>query len=101
MSIFIRNCTRSEVLQKEEQRLQNGAIVYVDNTVYKHKLESLLKIDCESRIDLCKARCCKLTFALSFQDLDEGFLKWNYSQSYQISRKKDGYCIHHGGDGKG
>ena len=64
-------------------------------------MESLLKVDCESRLDLCKARCCKLVFALSFQDLDEGVLKWNYSQPYQISQKENGYCIYHGGDGKG
>lgn len=92
---------RLRIQQKEEQRVQNSAIVYVDNTIDKYKLEDSPKIDCESRLDLCKARCCKLAFALSFQDLDEGVLKWNYSQPYQISQKEDGYCIHHGGDGKG
>ncbi len=92
---------RLRIQQKEEQRLQNGAIVYVDNKVDKYKLEDLPKIDCESRLDMCKARCCKLVFALSFQDLDEGVLKWNYSQPYQISQKGEGYCIHHGGDSKG
>jgi len=55
---------RLRIQQKEEQRLQNSAIVYVDNTVDKYKLEGLPQIDCQSRIDLCKARCCKFAFAL-------------------------------------
>ncbi len=39
---------RLRIQQKEEQRVKNGAIVYVDNTVDKYKLEDLPEIDCQS-----------------------------------------------------
>jgi Fe-S-cluster containining protein len=51
-------------------------------------------IDCQARIPLCKGRCCKLSFPLTFQDLDEGVVKWEYSRPYQIRKRADAYCVH-------
>ncbi len=51
-------------------------------------------IDCASLMPLCKARCCRLTVHLSFQDLDEG-LRWEYPRPYELRRRDvDGYCIY-------
>jgi Fe-S-cluster containining protein len=85
---------RLRLREKEETRLQQRAHVQVADPVDKYKLEDLPQIDCQSRIHLCKARCCKLTFPLSFQDLDERIVQWNYSNPYQIRQKPDGYCVH-------
>ncbi|MBD2080952.1 YkgJ family cysteine cluster protein [Leptolyngbya sp. FACHB-17] len=52
------------------------------------------QIDCQSRLHLCKARCCKLSFPLSFQDLDERIIAWDYSKPYQIRQSAEGYCVH-------
>lgn len=84
---------RLRLREKEETRLQQRAHVQVADPVDKYKLEDLPQIDCQSRIHLCKARCCKLTFPLSFQDLDERIVQWNYSNPYQIRQKPDGYCV--------
>jgi hypothetical protein len=50
---------------------------------------------CEEVLHLCHARCCRLTFALSTADLDEGVIRWDYGQPYLIrQRESDGYCVH-------
>ena len=85
---------RLRLREKEETRLQQRAHVQVADPVDKYKLEDLPQIDCQSRLHLCKARCCKLTFPLSFQDLDEHIVQWDYSNPYQIRKKPDGYCVH-------
>jgi Fe-S-cluster containining protein len=53
-----------------------------------------VKIDCENRIPLCKAACCRLNFALSRQDIDEGIVKWDLGRPYMIAHDADGYCRH-------
>jgi hypothetical protein len=50
---------------------------------------------CDEVLHLCHARCCRLTFALSTGDLDEGVIRWDYGQPYLIrQRESDGYCVH-------
>lgn len=50
---------------------------------------------CAEIIHLCEARCCKLSFALSTADLDEGVIRWDYAQPYLIrQRESDKYCVH-------
>jgi Fe-S-cluster containining protein len=50
---------------------------------------------CEELIPLCGARCCRLRFALSTEDLDEGIVRWDYGRPYMIrQRASDNYCVH-------
>ncbi len=52
-------------------------------------------VPCDELIHLCHGRCCRLTFSLSTQDLDERVIRWDYGQPYLIrQRKSDGYCVH-------
>ena len=60
----------------------------------KYRFDGGAKIDCENRVHLCKAACCRLGFALSKQDIEEGIVKWDLSRPYMNRRGKDGYCIH-------
>jgi Fe-S-cluster containining protein len=60
----------------------------------KYKFEGGAEIDCENRVHLCKAACCRLRFALSRQDIEEGVVKWDLSRPYLITRGADGYCSH-------
>jgi Fe-S-cluster containining protein len=51
-------------------------------------------IDCASLMHLCKARCCRYSVALDFQDLEDG-LRWEYRRPYELRRRReDGYCIY-------
>jgi hypothetical protein len=56
--------------------------------------EKLPEIDCESIIPICKARCCTLAVLLTFQDLDERVLQWDYAAPYVLRRGPDKYCVH-------
>jgi Fe-S-cluster containining protein len=52
-------------------------------------------VPCAELMPLCEARCCKLSFALSTEDLDEGVIRWDYGQPYLIrQRASDAYCVH-------
>jgi Fe-S-cluster containining protein len=52
------------------------------------------EIDCASRYELCHAACCRMQFALTRQDVEEGVVKWNFGKPYMIRQEQDGYCTH-------
>lgn len=60
----------------------------------KYADQQAVEIDCESRLPLCRARCCTLRFFLTKQDLDEGVARWDYGNPYWIRQGADGYCSH-------
>ncbi len=60
----------------------------------KYTFKGEVKIDCENRVHLCHAACCRLRFALSKQDVYEGLIKWDLGRPYLIAQDKDGYCTH-------
>ena len=60
----------------------------------KYAFEAGVEIDCENRVHLCKAACCRLPFALSTQDIREGIVRWNLGRPYMIEQGADGYCNH-------
>ena len=78
-----------------EQFRQNGTGVLLQDPEYdKYAFEGEAKIDCASRIHLCRAACCRLPFALSKQDVREGIVHWDLGQPYVIAHDEDGYCHH-------
>jgi hypothetical protein len=48
---------------------------------------------CAELLAICEARCCRLRYPLSPQDLDEGVARWDYGRPYLI-RHRDGMCVH-------
>jgi Fe-S-cluster containining protein len=60
----------------------------------KYSYQSTISIDCENRLHLCWAACCRLRFALSAQDVEEGTVKWELGRPYIIRHDRDGYCHH-------
>jgi hypothetical protein len=60
----------------------------------KYSFASEARIDCENRIEYCRAACCRLPFALSKQDIHEGVIRWDLGQPYVIEQGEDGYCSH-------
>lgn len=60
----------------------------------KYSYTGEVKIDCENRLHLCRGACCRLRFALSVQDLEEGKVKWDMGRPYMIRHDADGYCHH-------
>jgi Fe-S-cluster containining protein len=72
---------------------QGMGLTYQEKEQDKYTFEPV-RINCEERVHLCKAACCRLTFALSKQDVEEGVVKWNFERPYLIARHANGYCIH-------
>lgn len=60
----------------------------------KYAPENNVVIDCLERLPICRARCCKYSFCLTEQDLDEGVARWDYGQPYWMRKRPDGYCVH-------
>ena len=83
-----------EATAKLEARALGEATVDVGPALDKYAVASPPELDCAQLIPLCQGRCCRLVFALSFQDLDEGQVRWDYRRPYQIRQRDDGYCVH-------
>jgi Fe-S-cluster containining protein len=78
-----------------EKLKDNGIGVMLQQPeIDKYTFSDGAQIDCENRLHLCKAACCRLRFALSKQDLEEGVVKWDLARPYLIARGTDGYCRH-------
>ena len=60
----------------------------------KYRFRDGAEIDCESRLHLCRAACCRLPLALSREDVGEGVVRWDPGQPYILARDEDGYCVH-------
>jgi hypothetical protein len=78
-----------------EKFRDNGMGVVRQEPEYdKYNLDGGVEIDCESRLPFCRAACCRLQFALSRQDVEEGVLKWEFARPYMIKQDQDGHCVH-------
>ncbi len=77
-----------------KNRINEVGVLLQEPEYDKYSFKDEAIIDCEKRIHLCKAGCCRLPFALSKQDIREGVLHWDLGRPYIISQDKKGYCIH-------
>ena len=78
-----------------EKFMEKGMGVALTNDEQdKYAYEGSVEIDCENRIALCRGACCRLSFALTVQDLEEGRVKWDLGRPYMIRHDEDGYCHH-------
>lgn len=87
---------KRDVGQRLVERLrQNGdGVMLQEPEQDKYTFENQVTIDCENRIHLCRAACCRLPFALSKQDIHEGVVHWDLGQPYLIEQGAEGYCNH-------
>ena len=69
-------------------------VVLLEPEADKYTYPDVAEVDCAARIHLCHAACCRLSFALSQQDVEEGILRWELGDPYMGRREADGYCHH-------
>jgi Fe-S-cluster containining protein len=69
-------------------------VALTDDENDKYAYEGGVQIDCDQRLPLCRGACCRLSFALTVQDLEEGAVKWALGRPYMIRHDADGYCHH-------
>lgn len=78
----------------EQLRQSGNGVILQEPEHDKYAFHAEVEIDCENRIHLCQAACCRLPFALSKQDIREGVVHWDLGQPYLIDQGQDGYCNH-------
>jgi len=79
---------RDEILIRKEY-FHAGIVMRVDKPDGKN-----VPVNCEERLDICKAVCCRLNFALSLEEIESGKIKWDLGQPYFIRQQSNGYCTH-------
>jgi len=96
LSIDELDARKNEVIKRLlKKHSARGAGVLLQEPEYdKYAFVQEAKVDCASRIHLCKAACCRLPFALSKQDIREAVIRWDLGQPYIIAQDDDGYCTH-------
>ena len=52
------------------------------------------QVDCGARMHICQAVCCRLDFALAYDEVERGVLRWDMGRPYLIRHEADGYCVH-------
>jgi Fe-S-cluster containining protein len=52
------------------------------------------EVDCDARMHVCHAVCCKLRFALTSDEVEAGLVKWDIGHPYVIRQASNGYCAH-------
>lgn len=87
---------KHEVAQRlmKKQSEQGIGVLLQEPEFDKYTFDGESEIDCENRLHLCQAACCRLPFALSKQDIHEGIVHWDLGQPYLIAQEHDGYCSH-------
>lgn len=70
------------------------AVAIQEHDAGKYEVDDLPEIDCENRVELCTAACCRLQFALSKEDVEEGIVRWNLGHPYFIAHTSEGSCVH-------
>jgi Fe-S-cluster containining protein len=51
-----------------------------------------VKVNCEERLHICQAVCCRLRFALNAQEIESGPVKWDLGRPYYNRQNDQGYC---------
>ncbi len=101
--VELRVLTREEIERRKEAAEESLRVRFVEqgmgvaiqeHDTSKYMAEATATVDCENRVHLCRAACCRLQFALSKEDVEEGVVRWDLGHPYFIARADDGYCAH-------
>lgn len=86
---------RKEMVEKGE--LSNpGLSLRVDEGADRE----FIPVNCDERLHICEAVCCKLNFALSADEVEGGKVRWDLGRPYLIRQEKSCYCTHNNPENK-
>lgn len=87
---------KREVAERLVKKFEDSRIglLYQDPDEDKYSFKDNSNINCQNKINICKAVCCKIPFALSQQDVIERIIRWEFGRPYLIAHDKEGYCVH-------
>lgn len=87
---------KDEIADRVQRRfLSKGmGVVLQEPEQDKYAFAAEAHVDCENRVHLCKAACCRMLFPLSRQDIAERIVMWDLEAPYLIAQTEDGWCRH-------
>lgn len=90
------DAVRAEAAERVRRRFKERGMATIrqEYDVPKREWPGGVDIDCDARIPLCHAACCRLGVGLSTEDVREGILRWDPSEPYALERGEDGWCVH-------
>ena len=73
------DAVRAEAAERVRRRFKERGMATIrqEFDVPKREWTGGVEIDCEARIPLCHAACCRLGVGLSTEDVREGILRWD------------------------
>lgn len=77
-------------LHDKGETLTGGVILRVDSAPPPPDAA----VDCTARLPICHAVCCRLSFALSAEEVEAGHVRWELGRPYQIRKDAAGACVH-------
>jgi Fe-S-cluster containining protein len=84
------SATRDELVEREETFNPQLAL-RVDDAPSD---APTVPVDCAARMPICRSVCCKLSFALTVEEIEAGVVRWDLGQPYFIRHEADGHCTH-------
>lgn len=84
------SAVRSELKDRREPSAADVMVRAGDSTSAK----PFVKVDCQARMHVCHAVCCKLDFALTIPEVESGKIKWDFGRPYFIQHDGHGSCVH-------
>lgn len=82
------DAVRKEIVEKKEFAAL-GVAIRVDDAETKNQT---VAVNCQERLHICQAVCCRLRFALSVEEIETGQFKWELGKPYFNRHHEHGYC---------
>ena len=79
-------------MQEKGQSIGPGVALRIDDPDAEET--AYIPVNCEERLHICEAVCCRLGFPLSTGEVEDGHIRWDLGQPYYIRHEEDGYCTH-------
>lgn len=79
---------RQELIEKKEHATL-GVAIRVDGEA---EGAQTAVVNCEERLHICRAVCCRLRFALTAEEIETGRMKWELGNPYYNRHHSHGYC---------
>ncbi len=79
---------KTELIDKKEFA-SLGVAMRVDNS--QNPLQPVA-VNCAERMPVCQGVCCRLRFALSAEEIEAGWLKWELGKPYYNRHNESGTC---------
>jgi Fe-S-cluster containining protein len=77
-------------LRENKETVSAGIVLRVD----AEQPPADATVDCAARMHVCHAVCCRLSFALSASEVEQGKVRWELGRPYLNRKDATGACIH-------